>query len=107
MIFDSKLATFEVANVSKERDEVGMGKTMSLKTRIEELKATARELGGELLVEESDFHDKNHLNCLWYDSGQLVDLVLHRERARNAYSFENGADIQDSGIGYMLRLCIY
>ena len=52
-----------------------MGKTMSLKSTIEELKAAARELGGELLVDESDFHGKNHLNCLWYDSGQIGAFV--------------------------------
>ncbi|MBR6701090.1 MAG: hypothetical protein IKL72_05110 [Firmicutes bacterium] len=51
-----------------------MGKSTVLKNKIAELQASAIECGGELSLSEKDLHDKDHLHCFWYESGQIASF---------------------------------
>lgn len=48
--------------------------SLSMIDKLHTLKSTAQEKGGELFFDEKKLHSNNHLNCFWYDSGQIASF---------------------------------
>ena len=48
---------------------------MTISERIRQLQQTALQKGGELHLDKKDFHDQNHLHCVWYESGQIASFT--------------------------------
>ncbi len=48
--------------------------TRVLKDKIQTLKSAAQKKGGELFLDEKKLYSSNHLNCFWYNSGQIASF---------------------------------